>query len=130
MTDETKCLSAEEQKWVELGYNPVKRREPIFGIGNSKLHNLILLGQYKMVASAIKNGADVNAQNHAGETPLHYALFYGEVEMATLIIKKLGGDDVFDEEIQLTEMEIKETETKLEILKKKHQSLKDFSSIK
>lgn len=131
MIDELKSLFAGQKKWAEFGNDPVKVREYMTTpSGNTALHYSIRLGQYKCFLSQIKNGEDIYAQNAAGETPLHYALFYGEIEMAELIIKKMGGDDVFDKEIQQTETEIKETETKLEILKKKHQSLKDFSSIK
>lgn len=54
-------------------------------IGNTALHVAIQTGDTTTAMRLIDAGADVNAKNKFGETPMHYAAFFTRVE----IIKRL-----------------------------------------
>jgi len=60
---------------------------------NTPLHELAYSehnDKEKMIAIAallLENNADINAQSHAGRTPLHVAIQEGKVELATFFIK-------------------------------------------
>jgi len=49
------------------------RTEPRSSYGRTALHEAALHGRVEVVELLLENGADVNAKNHRGETPLFYA---------------------------------------------------------
>ena len=60
--------------------------------GNTALHVITQQHSYKgIVKELFRAGADVNAVNAQGVTPLHLALQYGDQESAIFMIKK-GAD--------------------------------------
>jgi ankyrin repeat protein len=59
------------------------------------LHAAALFGNGEMVRLLLDNGADANAINHNGETPLHYAAKYAEDftnENARILVEEGGAD--------------------------------------
>lgn len=65
---------------------------------NTPLHKACKNGQLDMVSELIKNGADVNAKDAAGWTPLHdVAGFSGNIDIVRLLIE--NGADVNAETI-------------------------------
>ena len=50
-----------------------------------------LFGQTEVIELLIQKGADVNARNRNGTTPLHGAVFLGQTEAVELLIQK-GAD--------------------------------------
>jgi ankyrin repeat protein len=54
--------------------------------GASVLHKLIIMKDIRMVRQALDLGADVNSLADMGYTPLHQAAFYGQNEIAEMLI--------------------------------------------
>lgn len=54
--------------------------------GNTELHLAVLLGSSDMVQTLINLGADVNAVNDYGYTPLYYAAMHGQLSKADMLI--------------------------------------------
>ena len=59
---------------------------------NTELHDLASFGHTNEAQVLITKGADVNAKNDRGETPLHWAVRYRKEETAELLIT--NGADV------------------------------------
>ena len=55
------------------------------------LHETAKTGDIKPLQTLLEQGADVNARNKYGDTPLHYAVSNGHTEIAQLLINK-GAD--------------------------------------
>ena len=51
-------------------------------------------GSKKMVKFLLRRGAYINAQNHAGNTVLHYLYNYGHHDLAKYLSRK-GADDTY-----------------------------------
>ncbi|NVK52103.1 MAG: ankyrin repeat domain-containing protein [Flavobacteriaceae bacterium] len=59
-------------------------------------------GDEKMVAFLIKNGADVNCLNRVGQTPLAWAVRFGHLETAKLLLDAGANPNKTDTKYQLT----------------------------
>jgi ankyrin repeat protein len=67
--------------------------------GNTLLHHIAYdHGQAEMVRLLIQNGADVNAQNNYGQTPLHDASQNGVIQSMQILIDHGALVDVVDHE--------------------------------
>jgi len=62
-----------------------------------QLFDAIKLRNPEKVREAIENGADVNARNYKGDTPLRYAMVFGNVDVARTLIEH--GAQVKDKDI-------------------------------
>mmetsp|Transcript_21852 Transcript_21852/g.36825 ORF Transcript_21852/g.36825 Transcript_21852/m.36825 type:complete len:1703 (+) Transcript_21852:133-5241(+) len=60
--------------------------------GNSLLHIAAQNGNKRMVKLCLRRGADLNAQNLQGQTPLHFTYSYGYAEVGEYLVQK-GADD-------------------------------------
>ena len=60
--------------------------------GNTPLHMSCQNGNKKMLKLCLRWGADFNAQNHQGQTPLHYCFAYKYDDLGAYLISK-GADD-------------------------------------
>jgi hypothetical protein len=82
-------------EWCELvavtGNNRVVTA--VDGDGNTPLHDAAEGGYLDFCTLLIKAGADVDAQNHAGETPLHCAISSKHQEVAAMLVT-VGGANV------------------------------------
>jgi ankyrin repeat protein len=58
---------------------------------NTLLHQAVLRGNEEMIAILISNGAEINARNVDGWTPLHIAARFGNSAIAKLLLEK-GAD--------------------------------------
>ncbi|MEG4021668.1 ankyrin repeat domain-containing protein [Microcoleus sp. S13C4] len=80
---------------VEQGDTKTVRHYLDLGISaNTRVHNLNLLhlaGSKEVAELLIAKGADVNARDTLGFTPLHFAAAYGRVKLAKMLIAK-GAD--------------------------------------
>lgn len=56
------------------------------GLGNPPLSHAAWLGAEALIAELIMHGADLDAENLDGATPLHYCVFNDQVEAAALLI--------------------------------------------
>ena len=59
--------------------------------GNQKdnyLFGAIGIYDYDKVENALKNGANVNAKNDAGDTPLIHAINFGDIDMVYLLLER------------------------------------------
>ena len=65
---------------------------------DAKLHKAVKLGHTKAAIAAIDDGADVNAQNCYGWSPLHRATHIGSVDITTLLIARGARADIFDKD--------------------------------
>lgn len=61
-------------------------------VGNSLLHIACHSNSKRMVKFALRKGLNINAQNSAGQTALHYCFAYGHRALASYLIDK-GADD-------------------------------------
>ncbi|MEM2790511.1 MAG: ankyrin repeat domain-containing protein, partial [Thermofilaceae archaeon] len=55
------------------------------------LHKAVFRGHLEVARFLVENGADVNARNIDGMTPLHLAVFRGHLEVARFLVEK-GAD--------------------------------------
>jgi uncharacterized protein len=60
------------------------------GWGSTPLHNAAMGGRKEIAKLLIAQGADVNARNELGDTPLRIALKYEKWEVAALIRENEG----------------------------------------
>jgi ankyrin repeat protein len=60
--------------------------------GNTCLHIACQNGNKRMVKVCLRWGANINATNKQGQTPLHYCMAYNYQEVSIYLISK-GGDD-------------------------------------
>lgn len=60
--------------------------------GNSLLHIAAQNGNKRMIKLCLRRGAELNAQNLNGQTPLHFAYAYGYNEVGDYLVNK-GADD-------------------------------------
>lgn len=51
------------------------------------LHEVVCEGDYAKVESLLQSGYSANAQNEAGDTPLHLAIRYGRYDAVPILIK-------------------------------------------
>lgn len=67
-----------------------------------------------MIELLLQNGSDINAKNHRGDTPLHWATFLDNLPaVKTLILK--GADLHITGRLNLTPYQFAESEKKLHI---------------
>jgi|LakMenEpi03Aug12_release.lakeMendotaPanAssembly.Ray.scaffolds.fasta_scaffold565342_1 ankyrin repeat protein len=60
--------------------------------GDTPLHHAAFKGDSQMISLLLEYGADPNTKNYMfGRTPVHYAVDYGHIECAEIIVKS-GGD--------------------------------------
>lgn len=62
----------------------------IFFIDTTKdtlLHCLTLSSSFEMMKILVEFGADVNAKNNSGHTPLHYAMSYGSIKNIQFLLE-------------------------------------------
>jgi hypothetical protein len=60
--------------------------------GNTMLHIAAQNGNKRMVKLCLRRGAELNAQNLQGQTPLHFTYSYGYAEVGEYLVQK-GADD-------------------------------------
>lgn len=65
--------------------------------GNTVLHVAAQNGNKKLIKATLRWGANINAQNTQGQTPLHYLFAYKYEELAAYLISK-GADDSIQNE--------------------------------
>ena len=58
--------------------------------GTTPLHQAVFSGYKEMAEMLIAKGADVNAKDKHGETPLNWAIDYNQADLADLL-RKHGG---------------------------------------
>ena len=58
--------------------------------GRAPLHLAVATGNTHVVALLVKAGVDIFAQDNGGLTPLHLAVQYGRIRVATQLIEKAG----------------------------------------
>ena len=76
------------------------------GYGDTALHNATIGDQVELVRTlGGTHGADLNAQDKGGYTPLHYAAEYGETASAARALLELGADASLREYDGLTALE-------------------------
>ena len=62
-------------------------------LGNCELHLAAMRGSEEMMEQLIEAGADVNARNHEGKTPLDLALYYGHTRLAYDLLANGASDE-------------------------------------
>jgi ankyrin repeat protein len=88
---------------VENGAKPQK-----YSFGNNDLHLAAIKGYTNLVQAMVKHGADINAVNDYGHTPLYYASMHGHRSTADVLIA-VGADKSsivetnYDKAAQLTD---------------------------
>ncbi|MDR1480431.1 MAG: ankyrin repeat domain-containing protein [Planctomycetaceae bacterium] len=86
-----KNLSLDEvKKLVELGAD-VKAVNNASGVGTTALHLFTGFGNIEVVRYLVEKGANVNAQNIAGNMPIHFAAEKSDFGMVTFLMSK-GAD--------------------------------------
>ena len=89
------------------------------------IHEAASDGNIEAVKQHLDAGADVNAKNEYGETPLHEAIFYFHKETAELLIAKgadvnAKSDDGSGKRVTPLDMAILNDETEIADLLRKH----------
>ena len=88
----------ELQSYFEERRGPVDDKES--GSCNSLLHIACQNGSKRGVKCLLRNGADINAQNNAGNTPLHYCFRYDFRELGEYLLEKGADDSVLNKDGQ------------------------------
>ena len=60
--------------------------------GNTLLHVACQNGNKRAIKCCLRQGADLNAQNNHGNTPMHFLIMYGYYELSEYV-KTKGADD-------------------------------------
>ena len=60
------------------------------GTDASDLTSAAMWGDKELLESLLKNGADPNFPNHQGNSALHEAAYYGELECASILLEYKG----------------------------------------
>eukprot|EP00483_Globobulimina_turgida_P003652 UN03658 len=84
------------KKMLESGINPNITDQ----FGNTILLISAQNGSKKLVKTALRYNADINHQNHKGNTATHYAFAFGYKSLAEYILSK-GADDKIENEFGL-----------------------------
>jgi len=79
------------------------------------LHQVVASGDIDLVRSLLSKGADVNAKDRSGRTPLHYAARWGHKDVAELLLAKDADVNVKDNRGQ-TPLSLAEEEEHKEIV--------------
>ena len=86
-----KSVPAKETKPVEPVAEASTPEPPTVKAPDISIWTAVQEGNIEAVKQHLAAGTDVNAKNTSGQTPLHYATFYGHKEIAELLIAK-GAD--------------------------------------
>jgi ankyrin repeat protein len=68
----------------------------VFKSKNEKLLRASIIGDVKKVKKLLKEGADVNAKDEFGWTPLHGAAILGHIEVVKLLLEHGADPDIAD----------------------------------
>ena len=74
------------------------QHEAVNAAGDTRLHEAAYLGEYDSVVHCLAAGADLNAQNYIGETPLHLAAERGHLSIVGLLIRRGARLDIVTNE--------------------------------
>lgn len=80
---------------LEKLYHIVPRWSP--SMGRSYLHLAVRHSQPWLIKEQLVTGADVNARDRSGKTPLHYAASIGSGDMVSMLIDAGGSVDAIDD---------------------------------
>lgn len=79
-----------------LAHSPKATALTTRGTAMTSLHGAVLMQRSPLVQLLLDHGADVNAQNAAGQTALHIAAFRGDIEMAQHLLQHKARFDLTD----------------------------------
>ena len=91
MIEETELKELRERFSDLLNYevdDPLGQIDPLTYLSpeGACLHIAALRGDYRAVELLVKAGMDINQPGDMGNTPLHYAKKYGNIDIAKLIV--------------------------------------------
>ncbi len=74
----------------------VNFEEPVFGGSSSILHEAVAAGRGDQVMDMLKRGADLNARDEDGDTPLHLAAIAGHGRIAATLVQRGADKDALN----------------------------------
>ncbi|EKX52459.1 hypothetical protein GUITHDRAFT_47785, partial [Guillardia theta CCMP2712] len=63
--------------------------------GNTLLNIAAQNGHKNIIKALLRRGANINTQNHKGNTPLHFCFTYGFTDLGNYLVQK-GADDTIE----------------------------------
>ena len=89
--DSSNSFSSVDSGWLSRGRTRKRaatEREKKVNMGHTKLHSAATQGSIDDTIVELRQGADPNARDLSGNTPLHWAARRGHAEVARILVRK------------------------------------------
>ena len=74
---------------------------PVFVMREMCLHQAIILNDLNLVKKLLKKGAPIDEQNLYGNTPLHFAAYYGHTKIVRYLIEQGANIYILNEDCEM-----------------------------